>query len=85
MQTLMDLSTTTGVRNDARLLSIPDFCRAHSISRGMLYKLLGQGEGPATVKVGRRTLISAEAAHAWRQGLGRKTAGRGAKREAEAA
>ncbi len=54
------------------LFSIPDFCRTHSISRGMLYKLIGQGEGPRTIKVGRRTLISSEAAQEWRQRLGDK-------------
>ena len=51
------------------LFSIPDFCRTHSISRGMLCKLIGQGEGPATVKVGRRTLISNQAAQEWREHL----------------
>lgn len=53
------------------LFSIPDFCRAHSISRGMLYRLIGRGEGPMTVKVGRRTLISAKAAQDWRERLSR--------------
>jgi hypothetical protein len=45
----------------------------------MVYKLIARGEGPAIVKVGRRTLISAEAAHEWRQGLRTKSAVRSAK------
>ena len=43
------------------------FCREHGISRGHFYNLLKRGEGPAIMKVGRRTLISAEAAAEWRR------------------
>lgn len=46
--------------------SIDAFCETHSISRAMFYLLLKDGKGPRTMKVGRRTLISAEAAHDWR-------------------
>lgn len=52
-----------------KIFSIPDFCRAHAISRSSLYKLWKVGEGPATCKVGRRTVIAAEAAEEWRQWL----------------
>ncbi len=47
--------------------SVSDFCRAHGISRALLYKLLGDGRGPRIMKVGRRTLTSQEAAEEWRR------------------
>ncbi len=40
--------------------SIKKFCELNSVSRAFLYKLISQGKGPTTFKVGRRTLISAE-------------------------
>lgn len=47
--------------------SVSDFCRAHGISRALFYKLLREGRGPRVMKVGRRTLISCEAAEQWRR------------------
>ena len=47
--------------------SVSDFCGAHGISRALLYKLLRDGRGPRIMKVGRRTLISREAAEEWRR------------------
>ncbi len=46
---------------------VEGFCREHGISRGHFYNLLKRGEGPAVIKAGRRTLISAEAAAEWRR------------------
>ena len=48
-------------------LSIPEFCKAHSISEAFFYKLKKQGEGPRKMKVGARTLISFESAAEWRR------------------
>lgn len=47
--------------------SVNDFCQANSISRSLFYKLQREGKGPRLMKVGRRTLISAEAANEWRR------------------
>ncbi len=47
--------------------SVADFCREHGISRAFFYKLLLEGCGPRVMKVGRRTLISREAAEQWRR------------------
>ncbi len=47
--------------------SVADFCGAHGISRALFYKLLREGRGPRVMKVGRRTLISREAAEQWRR------------------
>jgi len=45
------------------------FCEAHSISRALFYQLLKSGKGPNIIKLGRRTLISKDAAAAWRSSL----------------
>jgi predicted DNA-binding transcriptional regulator AlpA len=51
------------------LLSVPEFCRSHGIARSHFYQLLKEGRGPRIIKLGRRTLISIEAAAAWRRAL----------------
>ena len=47
--------------------SIPEFCRRHGISRAHFYNLSKSGDAPVVMRVGRRTLISAEAAAVWRR------------------
>jgi len=47
--------------------SIAEFCRRHGISRAHFYNLWTTGEAPTVMRVGRRTLISAEAAAQWRR------------------
>jgi hypothetical protein len=47
--------------------SIPGFCAAHDISQDTYFKYARQGLMPATIKIGGRTLISIEAAAAWRR------------------
>ena len=47
--------------------SIRQFCEAHSISVDTYFRLQRANGGPATMKVGGRTLISVEAAEAWRR------------------
>ena len=47
--------------------TVAEFCYAHgNISKSFLYKLINEGNGPRLMKIGRRTLISAEAAADWR-------------------
>ena len=46
--------------------SIAEFCRRHGISRAHFYNLSKNGEAPAVMRVGRRALISVEAAAEWR-------------------
>jgi hypothetical protein len=48
-------------------MSIRVFCALHGISEDMFYKMKRDGWGPATMKVGSRTLISHEAAADWRR------------------
>jgi hypothetical protein len=58
--------------------SIPQFCTSHSISRALFYLLKREGRAPAIMKVGRRTLISADAAAAWRKRMESETLKRAA-------
>jgi hypothetical protein len=47
--------------------SVSEFCRAHSVSKAFFYNLLKRGEGPTVMRVGKRTLVSEEAAKNWRR------------------
>jgi hypothetical protein len=60
--------------DDVDAFSIPDFCRRHRISESFYHKLKNQGLGPATMRVGKRVLISRDAAKRWRNQHSRKTA-----------
>jgi hypothetical protein len=51
----------------AAAFSIGEFCRAHRLSPSMFFKLKAEGLGPREMQVGRRTLISVEAAAEWRR------------------
>lgn len=53
-------------------ITINEFCDMNSISRSMFYKLLKQGAAPNIMKVGSKTLISNEAATAWRNAMENK-------------
>ena len=52
--------------DELKAYSIPQFCALHGISIDTYFRMQRQGLGPATMKVGSRTLISVEAAAAWR-------------------
>jgi hypothetical protein len=52
---------------EVRASTVDEFCHSHRISRGTFYNLLKAGHGPSIMKVGARTLISAEAAADWRR------------------
>lgn len=60
----MNLTQTTPLRFTN---TIPQFCDGHNISRTHFYALLKANKGPRLMKVGRRNLISAEAAADWRK------------------
>ena len=47
--------------------SIGEFCVAHGISQAQYFLMKSRGEGPVEMHVGRRRLISVEAAAAWRR------------------
>jgi hypothetical protein len=48
--------------------SIRSFCRAHGdMSEAMYFKMKAAGEGPTEMMIGRRRVISVEAAAEWRR------------------
>lgn len=58
---------------DPPAYSVPEFCKAHDISRGYLYDLWKNGRGPRYFKLGRRTIVSGEAAAEWRRRMEEET------------
>ncbi|HEY2527132.1 MAG TPA: transcriptional regulator [Xanthobacteraceae bacterium] len=52
---------------DPPVYSVDDFCLKHVISRAQLYRLWAAGGGPRRMSVGRRTLITREAAADWKR------------------
>lgn len=60
--------------------TINEFCAAHRISKAHFYNLCARGQGPAVMSAGKRRLVSAEAAAAWRRQAEERltSAGRGA-------
>lgn len=53
--------------------TVDEFCEDHCISRAFFYNLVRQGLGPRILKLGNRTLITAEAGAEWRQTMERRT------------
>ena len=49
------------------VFTIEEFCRAHRISRSLYFRMKWDGYGPREMKVGRRVLVSKEAAADWRR------------------
>lgn len=48
--------------------SVDEFCLSHGgLCRASFYNMIRQGRGPKIMKVGNRTMISAEAAAEWRR------------------
>lgn len=47
--------------------SVDEFCESHGICRATAYNLWRQGIGPRFMLVGKRRLITAEAAADWRR------------------
>lgn len=58
---------------DPLTFSVNSFCQVHHISRAYLYRLWSEGRGPRRTKLGRRILISREAAAAWRLRMEQET------------
>lgn len=55
------------MHNNTHAQSVDEFCKANGISQSFFYKLAKQGKAPRIMKVGKRTLISSEAASDWRK------------------
>ena len=50
---------------EKKVMTVSEFCETYCVGRNLFYKLLSVGMGPQIMKIGRRTLISVEAADAW--------------------
>ena len=55
--------------------SIKTFCEAHDISRNLFYTLKKMGLAPKTIALGKRRLITEEAAQEWRQEMQSRSTG----------
>jgi len=51
----------------AQTMTLAEFCRDHKLCRASLYKLWHKGIGPRVIKIGRKNLITVEAAEQWRR------------------
>jgi predicted DNA-binding transcriptional regulator AlpA len=59
--------------SEKQSFSIKHFCATHGISRATFYNLVKKQLAPRLMKVGKRTLISAEAAAEWRARMEKTT------------
>lgn len=62
------------VRQGRAAFTVAEFCDAHRISRSKLYQLFDAGLGPRTMNVGKRRIITQEAAADWRRDMEAATA-----------
>lgn len=59
---------------DKKAYSVDEFCKGHGLGRATFYQLLKDRErAPRIIKLGTRTLISAESAAEWRARMERLT------------
>lgn len=68
------LARRVAAATSADAFTVDELCERHRICRSLLYALWRKGKGPARMKVGRRTMISVEAAVRWRQQVEAETA-----------
>jgi excisionase family DNA binding protein len=54
---------------DADAYTVEEFCSRHRITKRRFYELISEGRGPRLMRLGRRPLISREAAADFRRAL----------------
>lgn len=64
----------TYIHGNRSAYTIAEFCEEHRVSRTHLYMMVKAGKGPRLMKLGRRVLISVEAAADWRRAVEAETA-----------
>jgi len=67
------MKSTASRSLDTAAYTVSSFSEEHHISRSYLYRLWSEGRGPRRTKLGRRTLISGEAAAEWRRRMETET------------
>lgn len=65
----MNKPETVSLTVPKQAFSVAEFCAMHHVSRTHFYMLTKTGKGPRLMRVGRRFLISAEAAADWRKAM----------------
>jgi excisionase family DNA binding protein len=55
--------------SDADAYTVEEFCARHRITKRRFYELISEGRGPRLMRLGRRPLISREAAAEFRRAL----------------
>ena len=65
VEQVLGLHRAPAASADYAAMTIPEFCDAYRVSRGLLYLEWQRGRGPPKFKIGRRTLISQAAALSW--------------------
>jgi hypothetical protein len=64
---VLELPIPRGLPPARAAFTVPEFCEAHRISEAKYYEMKKEGWGPVEMEVGRRRLISFEAAAEWRR------------------
>lgn len=59
---------------DADVQTLKEFCARNRIARPTFYKLKANGQAPRTFRVGRKVLVTNEAAQDWRRDREQQTA-----------
>jgi len=67
----LDIESAVGLT--PKVYSVQQFCEMYGIGRNLFYKMLAEGAGPKIMKLGRRTLISREAAEEWQRQIEENT------------
>jgi predicted DNA-binding transcriptional regulator AlpA len=53
------------MKNERQAYNIAEFCEAFRVSRSELYRLWKTGTGPKRLRIGRKSIITVEAAQDW--------------------
>ncbi|HYE35669.1 hypothetical protein [Methylocaldum sp.] len=65
----MTTKTEPAAQTERDAYTIPEFCKSHRICLASFYNLEKRGQAPRTFRVGRRRLVSVEAAAEWRRAM----------------
>jgi hypothetical protein len=70
----MNATTDKPAPVQAAALTVSQFSEAHGFGRNRYFALQREGLAPRTFRIGKRVMISAEAARDWREMMERRTA-----------
>jgi hypothetical protein len=73
MESVDNSRSSVAAQLQPEAFSVDEFCSTHRISRALFYLLQRAGSGPRLMRVGRRTLVTVDAAAEWRKRMERST------------